>query len=77
MPAAPAASANIIRATSSRCAALGLESFRIFLMEQTKFSQGSVPGGGLEIDMPLTMGAVWALLCTDVLQGLEYRTRPV
>jgi predicted nucleotide-binding protein (sugar kinase/HSP70/actin superfamily) len=56
--------------------ALGLESFRVFLMEQTKFSQGSMPGGGLAIDMRLTMGVVWALLCTDVLQGLEYRTRP-
>jgi predicted nucleotide-binding protein (sugar kinase/HSP70/actin superfamily) len=56
--------------------ALGLESFRVFLMEQTKFSQGSMPGGGLAIDMRLTMGVVWALLCTDVLQGLEYHTRP-
>ncbi len=55
---------------------LGLESFRIFLMEQTRFSQGGVPGGGLDIDMPFTMGAVWALLCTDVLQSLEYQTRP-
>jgi predicted nucleotide-binding protein (sugar kinase/HSP70/actin superfamily) len=55
---------------------LGLDAFRIFLMEQTKFSQGGVPGGGLEIDMPFTMGIVWALLCTDALQGLEYRTRP-
>jgi predicted nucleotide-binding protein (sugar kinase/HSP70/actin superfamily) len=56
--------------------ALGLDSFRVFLMEQTKFSQGSMPGGGLAIDMRFTMGVVWALLCTDVLQGLEYRTRP-
>jgi predicted nucleotide-binding protein (sugar kinase/HSP70/actin superfamily) len=55
---------------------LGLESFRIFLMGQTKFSQGGVPGGGLEIDMPFTMGMVWALLCTDVVQSLEYQTRP-
>jgi len=56
--------------------ALGLEWFRVFLMEQTRFSQGSVPGGGISLDMPLTMGVVWALMCTDVLQGLEYRTRP-
>jgi len=55
---------------------LGLDWFRVFLMEQTKFSQGGVPGGGITIDMPLTMGIVWALLCTDVLQDLEYRTRP-
>ena len=45
-------------------------------MEQTNLSQGDMPGGGLKIDMPFTMGAVWALLCTDVLQSLEYQTRP-
>jgi predicted nucleotide-binding protein (sugar kinase/HSP70/actin superfamily) len=55
---------------------LGLEPFRIFLMGQTNLSQGSMPGGGLKIDMPFTMGVVWALLCTDVLQSLEYQTRP-
>ena len=55
---------------------LGLESFRLFLMDQDRMDQGAVAGGGLEIDMPLTMGAVWSVLCTDVLQSLEYRTRP-
>jgi predicted nucleotide-binding protein (sugar kinase/HSP70/actin superfamily) len=55
---------------------LGLETFRLFLLEQHKLNQGAMAGGGLEINMPLTMGAVWAILCTDVLQGLEYRTRP-
>lgn len=35
-----------------------------------------MPGDGLKIDMPFTMGTVWALLCTDVLQSLEYQTRP-
>jgi predicted nucleotide-binding protein (sugar kinase/HSP70/actin superfamily) len=55
---------------------LGLEPFRIFLMGQTNLSQGSMPGGGLKIDMPFTMGTVWALLCTDVLQSMEYLTRP-
>jgi predicted nucleotide-binding protein (sugar kinase/HSP70/actin superfamily) len=55
---------------------IGLDWFRIFLMEQTRFSQGGVPGGGITLDMPLTMGVVWAIFCTDVLQGLEYRTRP-
>ncbi len=33
-------------------------------------------GGGLELNMPLTIGIVWAILCTDVLQSLEYQTRP-
>ena len=27
--------------------------------------------------MPFTLGVVWALLCTDVLQGLEYRDAAV
>ncbi|MBV8565801.1 MAG: hypothetical protein JO273_10135 [Methylobacteriaceae bacterium] len=55
---------------------LGLDAFRLFLMEQNKLDQGAVAGGGLEINMPLTLGAVWAVLCTDALQGLEYKTRP-
>jgi predicted nucleotide-binding protein (sugar kinase/HSP70/actin superfamily) len=55
---------------------LGLDSFRLFLMEQNKLDQAAVAGGGLEINMPLTLGAVWAVLCTDALQCLEYKTRP-
>jgi predicted nucleotide-binding protein (sugar kinase/HSP70/actin superfamily) len=55
---------------------LGLEAFRLFLMEQTKLDQGAFPGGGIEIGMPLTMGVVWAVLCADAVQGIEYRTRP-
>lgn len=55
---------------------LGLDTFRLFLMEQTKLNQGTLAGGGIEIGMPLTLGAVWAVLCADVVQGLEYRTRP-
>jgi predicted nucleotide-binding protein (sugar kinase/HSP70/actin superfamily) len=54
---------------------LGLESFRLFLIDQDKADQDSV-GGGLAIDMPLTLGVVWAILCADLLQSLEYRTRP-
>lgn len=54
---------------------IGLESFRLFLVDQNKPDQVAA-GGGLEINMPLTLGAAWALLCADVLQGLEYRTRP-
>jgi predicted nucleotide-binding protein (sugar kinase/HSP70/actin superfamily) len=54
----------------------GLDAFRLFLIEQNKFDQGALAGGGLDINMPLTMGAVWGILCADVVQGLEYRTRP-
>jgi predicted nucleotide-binding protein (sugar kinase/HSP70/actin superfamily) len=55
---------------------LGLESFRLFLIAQDKADQDSASGGGLDINMPLTLGVVWAILCADVLQSLEYRTRP-
>lgn len=55
---------------------IGLDSFRLFLLAQDQFNQGEANGGGLEINMPLTIGSLWAILCADVLQGLEYRTRP-
>ena len=55
---------------------LGLDAFRLFLMEQTRLDQGAFAGGGIEVGMPLTLGAVWAVLCADAVQGLEYRTRP-
>lgn len=54
----------------------GLEKFRMFLLAQDRLDQGGALGDGLQIDLPFTLGAVWAVLCTDVLQGLEYRTRP-
>jgi predicted nucleotide-binding protein (sugar kinase/HSP70/actin superfamily) len=54
----------------------GLDAFRLFLIEQNRFDQGALAGGGLEMNLPLTMGAVWGVLCADVVQGLEYRTRP-
>jgi predicted nucleotide-binding protein (sugar kinase/HSP70/actin superfamily) len=55
---------------------IGLGDFRLFLIDQNRPSQGPTAGGGLDVNMPLTLGLVWAILCADVLQGLEYRTRP-
>lgn len=55
---------------------IGLASFRLFLIAQDQPDQNVTDGGGLEINMPLTLGALWAFLCADVLQSLEYRTRP-
>ncbi len=55
---------------------IGMDSFRLFLMAQDRLDQGAAMGDGLELNLPLTMGAVWAILCTDVLQDLEYQTRP-
>jgi predicted nucleotide-binding protein (sugar kinase/HSP70/actin superfamily) len=55
---------------------VGLDSFRMFLLGQDGLSQGPSNGGGLDVNLPFTLGAVWALIVTDVLQDLEYQTRP-
>jgi predicted nucleotide-binding protein (sugar kinase/HSP70/actin superfamily) len=55
---------------------IGLDSFRLFLLAQTGLDQSNAPGDGLEINLPLTLGAVWAFLCTDILQDFEYQVRP-
>lgn len=55
---------------------LGLESFRFFLMAQDQMDQSGTKNDGLELNLPFTLGAAWAILCTDVLQDLEYQTRP-
>jgi len=55
---------------------VGLESFRLFLLDQGNLDQGAQEGGGLELNLPFTLGAVWALVLSDVIQDMEYRTRP-
>jgi predicted nucleotide-binding protein (sugar kinase/HSP70/actin superfamily) len=55
---------------------LGLRDLRIFLLEQDNLDQGPANGGGLEINMPLSLGIIWAILCADLLTDLEYMTRP-
>jgi predicted nucleotide-binding protein (sugar kinase/HSP70/actin superfamily) len=53
---------------------LGLRDFRLFLLAMDELDQGS--NGGLEINLPFSLGTVWALLCADVITDLEYATRP-
>jgi predicted nucleotide-binding protein (sugar kinase/HSP70/actin superfamily) len=55
---------------------LELRDFRLFLLAQNKLEQRGSPGGGLEINLPFSLGLVWALLCADVITDLEYATRP-
>ena len=55
---------------------LGMRDFRLFLLAQDQLDQGAADGGGLEINLPLSMGLVWSILCADVLTDLEYMTRP-
>src|SRR5499427_1951637 len=55
---------------------VGLDAFRMFLLGQDGLDQGPASGGGLELNLPLTLGAVWAIVLTDVVQDLEYQIRP-
>ncbi len=55
---------------------LGLRDFRLLLLDDNQMDQGHAKGGGLEINLPLSLGLVWAVLCADVLTDMEYATRP-
>ncbi len=55
---------------------LGLRDFRLFLLAQDELDQGEGNGGGLEINMPMSLGLIWSILCGDLLVDLEYMTRP-
>jgi predicted nucleotide-binding protein (sugar kinase/HSP70/actin superfamily) len=55
---------------------IGLGNFRMFLMAQDELDQGASGGGGLEINLPFTMGCIWAVLLGDLLTDLEYLIRP-
>ena len=50
---------------------LGLRDFRVFLLAQDELDQGATGGGGIDIDLPLSMGLIWAILCGDVISDLE------
>ncbi len=55
---------------------LGLRDFRMFFLSQTELDQGGQEGGGLEVNMPLTTGIIWAILIGDLLTDMEFQTRP-
>lgn len=55
---------------------LGLRDFRIFLLAQDELDQSTADEAGLEINMPLSLGLIWGILCADLLTDLEYMTRP-
>jgi len=54
----------------------GLEAFRMFLMAQDNMDQKAVMGDGLDLNLPITLGCLWAIFCTDLVQDLEYQVRP-
>ena len=55
---------------------LGLGDFRMFLLAQDQLDQSGSGESGLEINMPLSLGLIWAILTGDALTDLEYLTRP-
>ncbi|MDX8399635.1 MAG: hypothetical protein R8K20_05245 [Gallionellaceae bacterium] len=55
---------------------IGMESFRMFLLEQDNLDQGNSNGGGLELNMPFLLGVIWAIVLGDVVQDMEYQIRP-
>lgn len=55
---------------------LGMRDFRMFLLAQDQLDQGPSGGGGLEINLPLSMGLIWGIMIADVLGDMEYLTRP-
>lgn len=55
---------------------LGLRDFRMLLLAQDELDQGPNGGGGLEINLPLSLGIIWGIFCADQLADMEYMTRP-
>lgn len=56
--------------------AMGLEPFRVFLLDQYHLETRGIEGAGIELTLPFTLGAVWGVMVGDVLTDLEYMTRP-
>jgi predicted nucleotide-binding protein (sugar kinase/HSP70/actin superfamily) len=54
----------------------GLEAFRMFLLAQDQMDQKAVMGDGLDFNLPITFGCLWAIFCADLVQDLEYQVRP-
>jgi predicted nucleotide-binding protein (sugar kinase/HSP70/actin superfamily) len=54
----------------------GLEAFRMFLLAQDQMDQKAVMGDGLDFNLPITFGCLWAIFCADIVQDLEYQVRP-
>src|SRR2546422_1867698 len=55
---------------------LGLRDFRMFLLAQDELDQGPANGGGLEINLPRSLGLIWGILFGDLRRDIEDMTRP-
>jgi len=54
----------------------GLDAFRMFLLAQDQLDQKAAMGDGLNLNLPVTLGCLWAIFSTDLVQDLEYQVRP-
>ena len=45
-------------------------------MAQDQLDQKAAMGDGLDLNLPLTLGLLWAIFVTDLVQDLEYQVRP-
>jgi predicted nucleotide-binding protein (sugar kinase/HSP70/actin superfamily) len=48
----------------------------MFLLAQDQLDQKAAMGDGLDLNLPVTLGCLWAIFCTDLVQDLEYQVRP-
>jgi len=55
---------------------MGMEKFRMFLLDQYNLETAGTEGQGIEITLPLTLGIIWSGVIADLLTDLEYMTRP-
>ncbi|MBE0547541.1 MAG: hypothetical protein IH627_07800, partial [Rubrivivax sp.] len=57
-------------------AGIGLEPLRMFLLDQYHLESQGQDGSAIDVNLPFTLAAVWALMIGDLLTDLEYMTRP-
>jgi predicted nucleotide-binding protein (sugar kinase/HSP70/actin superfamily) len=55
---------------------IGLDGFRMMLLAQDRVDQASGAGDAFSFELPLILGCAWAVFCGDLIQAIEYRTRP-
>ncbi|HEY1288094.1 MAG TPA: hypothetical protein VGF58_07180, partial [Burkholderiales bacterium] len=45
----------------------GLDAFRMFLLAQDELDQKAKMGDGFDMNLPVTLGCLWAIFCTDLI----------
>lgn len=55
---------------------LGLEAFRLFLVQQHEIDQSKASDAGLQTDIHLLLSTALGMMAADAIQDLEYQLRP-